>query len=396
MSGMEYELRTWSSLREIGEAALRGLESPDTPPFLGFDWLDALEQTGCVGADRGWAPMHVTLHREGELVGFAPAYLKGNSEGEFVFDHAWARFAEASLGIDYYPKLVAAVPFTPATGPRLLAKPGVAREELLSVFAQGFCKLSEKLGVSSAHVLFPTRDDCDAYVAAGLARRVGVQFQWHNPGYASFEDFLSRFSSKRRNQIRRERRQVSDGEIEVEVLTGKELTPQIADFVHDFYRVTVDKYFWGRRYLNRSFFEQVLSRIGERLHVVVARERGSRRPIAGAFNVLGADALYGRYWGALEDRPCLHFEVCFYKGIEDAIERRLLRFEPGAGGEHKLSRGFEPTPTYSAHHLPDRRFDRAVRDFVAREEAALHAEIEAVKSDMSFKPATRAGAARSE
>lgn len=386
MTAIEYELRTWSSVRALGEAALRSLETPETPPFLSYDWLDALECTGCVAPKRGWAPVHVSLHRDGELVAFAPAYVKGNSEGEFVFDHSWARFCESSLGAAYYPKLIVAVPFTPATGPRLLVKPGASRAELWPVFADGLCKITAELGLSSGHVLFPEKDEADAYVGAGLARRVGVQFQWHNPGYGSFDDFLARFNSKRRNQIRRERREVVAAGIDVEVLTGSALTPEIADFVHDFYRTTVDKYFYGRRYLNRAFFEEVLQRLAPRLHVVVARDRGSRRPIAGAFNLLGSDALYGRYWGTLEDRPFLHFEVCFYRGIEDAIARKLSRFEPGAGGEHKISRGFEPTATYSAHHLVDRRLDRAVRDFVAREGDALEAEIAAAKSDMSFKP----------
>jgi predicted N-acyltransferase len=390
---MQYELRTHTELREIGEAALASLSDETTSPFMSYDWLEALEHTGCAVEQRGWAPLHLTLHRDGELVAFAPAYLKGNSEGEFVFDHAFARFAEASLKLDYYPKLVVAVPFTPATGSRLLVRPGENRPELFAALAAGLRKVCQELGLSSAHVLFPKQAEADALVASGMARRTGVQFQWHNPGYVTFDDFLARFNAKRRHQIRRERREALAQGVDVEVLTGSELTPALADFVFDFYRITVDKHFWGRRYLNRAFFEQVLSRMRDRIHLVVARDRASKRPIAGAFNLLGAEALYGRYWGSLEERNFLHFEVCFYRGIEDAIARKLGRFEPGAGGEHKLARGFEATPTYSAHHLADPRFDLAVRDFLQREDAALQEQILASRGESGLRPLTGEGSA---
>lgn len=384
---MEYELRTWDSLRALGEIRYRALEDEHTPPFLSFDWLDALECTGSVVPERGWMPMHVTLHRGETLVACAPAYLKGNSEGEFVFDHGWARFCEGSLGIRYYPKLLVAVPFTPATGPKLLIAQGESRQELYPVFASALRSLTSKLGVSGAHVLFPPAAEAEELVKGGLLRRVGVQYHWHNQSYENFEHFLSRFSSKRRNQIKRERREVLAQGVEVEVCTGRDLTPELADFVYAFYRTTVDKHVWGRRYLKRQFFEEVLSRLSNRLHVVVARDKASRRPLAGAFNLLGKDALYGRYWGAIEERSFLHFEVCFYRGIEDAIERRLLRFEPGAGGEHKLSRGFEPSLTYSAHHLEDTRLDGAVRDFLSREEEVVRAEVFAARAELGLKPA---------
>lgn len=383
---MEYELRTHNELRQIGAPALASLSDATTSPFMSYAWLEALEHTGCVVEARGWAPLHLTLYRDGELVAFAPAYLKGNSEGEFVFDHSFARFAEASLQLDYYPKLIVAVPFTPATGSRLLVRPGQNRPELFAAFAAGLRKVCEELGLSGAHVLFPEQAEADSLVSAGFARRTGVQFQWHNAGYATFDDFLSRFNAKRRHQIRRERREALAQGVDVEVLTGSDLTPALADFVYDFYRVTVDKHFWGRRYLNRAFFEEVLVRMRDHIHLVVARDRASKRPIAGAFNLLGKSALYGRYWGSLEERNFLHFEVCFYRGIEDAIARKLERFEPGAGGEHKLARGFEATATYSVHHLVDRRFDQAVRDFLRREDAALRAEILASRGQSGLRP----------
>ena len=365
------EIRSHGSIREVGEAAYRSLLDESTPPFLRFEWLDALERTGCVTPKRGWLPMHLTLHAGGELVAAAPAYVKGNSEGEFVFDHSWARFAEAELGISYYPKLILAVPFTPATGPRLLVRPGLDRSALAPVLGRALAAVCKEGKLSSAHVLFPTEAEASTYVAAGLLARHGVQFHWSNPGYDSFEDFLSRFASKKRNQIRRERRELSDRNIVLEVLSDKTLGPEHADFIYDFYVATVDKFPWGRRYLNRAFFEQVTSSMPEALHVVAASEQGSRRRLGGAFNLLGQNRLFGRYWGALAEVPFLHFNVCFYKGIEEAILRRLGGFEPGAGGEHKVARGFEPTVTYSAHYLADPRLRDAVGRHLVGERAAV-------------------------
>jgi predicted N-acyltransferase len=268
-------------------------------------------------------------------------------------------------------------------------RPGESPEELYPVFAAAVRRLSAEAGVSGAHVLFSPENEAQALADAGLARRLGVQFHWHNDGYESFDHFLSRFNAKRRHQIKRERREVLAQGVDVSVKTGRELTPALADFVYAFYRNTVDKFVWGRRYLKREFFEEVLSRMASRLHVVVAADRASGALLAGAFNLLGEDALYGRYWGALEERAFLHFEVCFYKGIEEAIERRLLRFEPGAGGEHKIARGFEPSLTYSLHHLVDRRLDHAVRDFLGREEAAVHSEVATARAEMGMKPSKK-------
>jgi len=372
-------------MRAFGEERYRSLFEPYPSPFLSYAWLDALEQTGCVTPESGWMPCHLSLDRDGETLAFAPAYLKGNSDGEFVFDHSWARFAERSLGVRYYPKLVLSVPFTPATGPRLLVRAGADRDELVRALPFALRKLVEELGLSGAHVLFPERSDADVLVEGGLALRTGIQFQWHNDGYATFDDFLARFTSKRRNQIRRERREVLASGIEIDVLTGSDLLPDLAGFVHAFYRATVDRYLWGRPYLNHAFFEEVLARLRNNLEIVVARDRASRRRIAGAFNVIGNGVLYGRYWGALEDRSFLHFEVCFYRGIERAISHKVKRFEPGAGGEHKLTRGFAPTPTYSVHHLTPPRLDLTVRDFLRRERVAVEREIEEASREMRLK-----------
>jgi predicted N-acyltransferase len=375
------ELSTHESVSEIGESEWNALTTPATPPFLKWSFLDALERTGCVSADRGWLPCHVTLRHGGELVAVAPVYLKGNSEGEFVFDHGWASFAEGRLRIPYYPKLVAAIPFTPATGPRLLVRAGVATGDLFRAFAAGLAQLAEKMSVSSAHVLFPDEPQASALARAGLAHRLGLQFHWRNQGYATFDDFLGRFNSKRRNQIRREMRGPAEQGLALEVLSGKELVPPLLDAMFEFYLSTVNKYYWGRQYLNREFFEELCSRQPNDVLAVVARERASGRPIAGAFNLVGGGSLFGRYWGATEERPFLHFNVCYYQGIAACIERKLSVFEPGAGGEHKLARGFEPTVTHSAHHLVDRRLDAAVRDFVDRERERIEAHVSEYRED---------------
>jgi hypothetical protein len=297
--------------------------------------------------------------------------VKTNSEGEFVFDHAWARFCETRLERPYFPKLVLAVPFTPATGSRLLIAGGRSPAAVAPLVRSALVQIGERLGLSGAHVLFPTAAEATALADSGMLLRYGLQFHWQNAGYTSFDDFLSRFSAKRRHQIRRERRELAEQGISLQSLTGAELTPEIVDFVYRFYRSTVDKFYWGRRYLNRAFFEEICARLGDALHVVVARPGKQQAPIAGALNLVGSDALYGRYWGALQERPFMHFNVCYYQGIEHCIERGLRLFEPGAGGEHKLARGFRPCLTYSAHHLAEPMLEAAIADFCRRERLAV-------------------------
>ncbi|HVW26130.1 MAG TPA: GNAT family N-acetyltransferase [Polyangiaceae bacterium] len=387
MSLSTIELSTHESVGEIGESEWSALVSETTPPFLKWSFLDVLEKTGSVTPDRGWLPCHIALRRGGVLAAVAPAYLKGNSEGEFVFDHGWASFAEGRLGIRYYPKLIVAVPFTPATGPRLLVRPGEDERELVSALARALPELAKRLTVSSAHVLFPCERQADAFESSGMAHRFGLQFHWQNQGYASFDDYLSRFNSKRRHQIKREMRAPAEQGVEIETLSGGELDPELIDSVFDFYLSTVNKYYWGRQYLNRAFFEELCARQPNDVMVVLARDTSSRRPIAGAFNLVGGGALYGRYWGATEERPFLHFNVCYYRGIVECIARKLSLFEPGAGGEHKLVRGFEPTVTHSVHHLVDRRLDAAVRDFVEREKERVVEHVD----DYRREPVVRRG-----
>jgi predicted N-acyltransferase len=379
-----FELRTHASMRELGQAAYESLLPPGRPPFLSFAWLDALERTGCVGEERGWLPQHVSLHENGELIAAAPAYIKTNSEGEFVFDYAWARHSEGVLRAPYYPKLTLAVPFTPATGPRILVRADQDRPRVLSTFARAVQQLCGALPVSGAHVLFLPEAESAALSRNGFAERRGVQFHWENPGYHDFDDFLSRMNSKKRNQLKRERREMHERGVTIEALSGRELTPELCDFVYEFYLSTVEKFAWGRQYLCRELFEEVAKTMPDELHVVVARQGG--KLVGGAFNFLGEDALYGRYWGATHEVPFLHFNVCFYFGIEECIRRGLKKFEPGAGGEHKVARGFEPTVTFSSHFLRHGPLDRAVRDFLEREREAVDQHVAAARADGVLRP----------
>ncbi len=384
----ELEFRTHERIADIGAAAWAELAGPHCAPFLRYEWLSALEDAGCIEPSRGWLAMHLGAYAAGKLVAVAPCYVKGNSEGEFVFDHSFARYAQGNLRIPYYPKLVVAVPFTPATGPRILIREGADAAHISRAFAAALPQIAERIGASGAHVLFPERAQAAELEAAGYLQRHGVQYHWRNAQYATFEDFLARFSSKRRNQIRREMREMRDRNIELEVLTGSSLRPERVDFIFEFYRSTVEKFFYGKQYLNRAFFEQVCSTMPEQLHVVVASDGGSKKPIAGAFNLLGQRSLYGRYWGALEERPFMHFNVCFYRGIQECIERGLELFEPGAGGEHKLARGFEPSLTFSAHSFQDRRLHAAVSEFVGREREALEQHILESRSESGLRAIT--------
>ena len=376
---MPLEARIHPHIREIPAATWDALAGAQTAPFLSHAWLAAMESTGCVGEESGWLPHHLSFWEDDRLVGAAPAYLKTNSEGEFVFDHGWAAAAErARLG--YYPKLVVAVPFTPATTPRLLVADPADRPRLLGALGEVLVRVVEGAGLSGAHVLFPTAAEAEALGDLGLARRHGVQFQWKNEGYQSFDDYLARFSSKRRNQIRRERREMERQGISIVTERGR-FEPALIDVMFDLYRSTVEKFAWGRQYLNRPFFEEICDKLAPRVEMVIAREGG--RILGGALNLAGEEALYGRYWGAAEERPFLHFNVCFYHSIEECITRRVSRFEPGAGGQHKMVRGFPPTLTHSVHHLAHPGLDRAVREFLTRERQAVEESV--AQADGAFR-----------
>lgn len=375
-------LRVAPRIQSIPREAWDALVRETSSPFVEHTWLACLEEAGCVGPKAGWIPRHLALYDGDDLVAAAPAYLKTNSEGEFVFDWAWADLADR-MGLEYYPKLVVAVPFTPATGDRVLVHPSRDRGETIAVFAEALRALVRDLSLSSAHVLFPTEDEAHAWHAAGLLLRHGVQYHWSNAPpperFRTFEDFLATLPQKKRTQIRRERKQPAMDGVTLTTLGPDELTPAVARRMYELYLTTVDKYFYGRRYLNRRFFELVASRFAHRLAWVVARRDGEI--VASAFNVKKADTLYGRYWGTSVDLPFLHFNVCYYHGIDEAIREGLSTFNPGAGGEHKRVRGFLPTITYSVHHLENARLRAILDQHLARERRAVAAHVAEARAE---------------
>ena len=363
-------VRVVRSLSELSVNDWDALLTDEDSPFVRYHWLQSLEEAGCVSEQTGWQPQHITIWRKEKLIAAAPAYLKFHSEGEFVFDHAWASAAE-SRGISYYPKLLVSVPFTPTTGGRLLVHPEERRDLLAPILAGAIRAACEKLDLSSAHVLFPLERDMNVLHEAGFAERYGIQNHWHNHSFTSYDDYLMTFNSKRRHQLKREKREVEKAGIVTTTYRGEFLTPAILDHMFEFYLATVEKFRpWTRQYLNRDFFEMVNKRMPNSVEVVLASENGKN--IGGALNILGTNGtLYGRYWGAIEERPFLHFHVCYYHSIEDCINRGIQVFEPGAGGAHKIPRGFRPTVTRSAHHIRSPRFRLAVERFLAAEREAV-------------------------
>ena len=347
----------------------------DASPFLEWDWLASLEQSGCVGPETGWQPLPLVAREAGRLVAACPLYVKAHSEGEFVFDWSWADAAERA-GIRYYPKLLVGVPFTPVTGPRFLVAAGRDRAPWVRALGEGLRRLCEDRELSGVHVNFCREDEVDALEALGFLPRVGIQYHWSNRGYAGFDDYLAAFRSKKRNQIRRERRAVEETGVRTEVVSGDAIGEELLEPMFRCYRATVDAHAFGRRYLSRRFFELLAERFRDRLCFVVARRGG--RIVAGTTNVVKGDAFYGRYWGALEPIRHLHFDVCYYAPIEWCIERGIQRFEPGAGGDYKWLRGFDATPTFSLHHLTEPRLAHAVSSFLDRERAEAHRVIEAL------------------
>jgi hypothetical protein len=329
----------------------------DESPFLEWEWLASLEEAGAVGAETGWLPRPLVAREGGRLVAACPLYVKGHSEGEFVFDFAWAEAAER-VGIRYYPKLVVGVPFTPVAGARVLVAPGEDRAAWIARFGAALRALCEEHGLSGVHVNFCREDELAGLAAAGFMPRLGLQYHWENRGWSRFEDYLAELRSKRRNQVRRELRRVADAGLALAVRVGDAIPDAWFAPMYRFYRATVDQHPWGRPYLTERFFELARKRFRHRLCFALALRGG--RPMAGAFNVQKGDALYGRYWGADAFVANLHFAVCYYAGIEHCVRAGLRRFEPGAGGPYKQLRGFDARPTRSAHWLAEPRLARAV------------------------------------
>ena len=372
----------WDDLARCADSSEASAD-PDNP-FVRHAFLSSLEDSGCVGRRAGWMPQHLVLEDpDGAPAAVAPAYLKSHSQGEYVFDYGWADAFERAGG-RYYPKLQMSVPFTPATGPRLLVGKAPGAEVRRQALAEGAKTFTARTGVSSAHATFLTAADLAVLEDAGWLHRTDQQFHFHNRGYGSYDDFLDTLASRKRKNLRKERASALANDIEIEWLTGRDLTEGAWDAFFTFYMDTGSRK-WGRPYLNRRFFSLVGERMGDRILLVMAKRAG--RYIAGALNFIGASAIYGRNWGCIEDHPFLHFEVCYHQAIDFAIAHRLGRVEAGAQGQHKLARGYEPVTTHSAHWIEHPGLRHAIEDYL---EAERH-EVEQVGEILGERTPYRRG-----
>ncbi|WP_299673415.1 GNAT family N-acetyltransferase [uncultured Roseobacter sp.] len=389
MQEQEIEIRVLPSLRDIDAAEWDACACPEsvggarpTDPFTTYRFLRALEDSGSVGTGTGWQPQYLTARIEGQLIAVAPMYAKSHSQGEYIFDHNWAHGYERAGG-RYYPKLQVAVPHTPATGRRLLVRPGF-EETGTAALIQGAVQLAENNRLSSLHLTFCTEEEAARGQAMGLMLRKTQQFHWLNDGYADFHGFLASLSSRKRKNIRKERARAQAFGGTIRTFTGDALEPEHWDAFWRFYQDTGARK-WGTPYLTRQFFDMAQESLRDDMALVLAERNG--RWVAGALNFFGAEALYGRYWGCTEHHPCLHFELCYYRAIDIAIAEGLARVEAGAQGEHKLARGYLPQPTWSLHWVNDPGFAKAIGDYLEAERAAVDEEITVLTEYGPFKRA---------
>ena len=379
------ELKLVQSIAEIGKAAWDACAGTDNP-FLSYDFLHVLEEAGTVTARTGWLPQHVVITDDSKAVLAAvPLYLKGHSQGEYVFDHGWAHAFERAGG-QYYPKLISAVPFTPVSGPRLLIHPDQNRSHVRDLLVAGLQEAVSAHDVSSLHLNFLPEEDWHALGDHGFLQRLGLQYHWHNHGYQGFDDFLADLASRKRKAIRKERREVSELDITIRQATGDDIRPSDWDVFYQFYIDTSDRK-WGSAYLNREFFQLLGERMADQVLLVIAEQDG--RPVAGALNLIGSDTLFGRNWGCIADFKFLHFEICYYQAIDFAIARGLKRVEAGAQGPHKIQRGYVPTYTHSAHFIPHQGFHQAVESFLAAERREMAAEKGYIEDNLPFRQVDR-------
>ncbi|MES0199767.1 GNAT family N-acetyltransferase [Mesorhizobium sp. M0011] len=360
----------------------RGDSETSYNPLVSFAFLSALEDSGCAVRRTGWQGHHLRLEDgQGRLLGAVPCYLKSHSQGEYVFDHGWSDAFERAGG-RYYPKLQSAVPFSPVTGPRLLVSKGEDSAKVKAGLAAGLKAVTQKLGVSSAHVTFAQESDVEVLEAAGFLHRTDQQFHFFNEGFSTYDDFLATLASRKRKAMKKERREALAPGISIDRLTGKDLTEKAWDDFFAFYMDTGSRK-WGRPYLNRQFFSLIGERMADDILLVMARRNG--RYIAGAINFIGSDALYGRNWGCIEDHPFLHFEVCYHQAIDFAIERKLKVVEAGAQGEHKLARGYRPVTMHSAHYIAHPGLRNAVADYLRRERQEVERMSEYLEEHTPFR-----------
>ena len=387
MTEQSVEIRVVQRLSDIGQEVWDACACPEAAdgarprdPFTTYRFLSALEESGSVGPGTGWQPQYLSASVGDTVIGVAPLYAKSHSQGEYIFDHSWAHAYERAGG-RYYPKLQIAVPHTPATGRRFLVRPGF-EETGMAALAQGAMQLTDGNGLSSYHVTFCTREEASRAEEMDLLVRKSQQFHWKNEGYADFDGFLSTLSSRKRKNIRKERAQAVAFGGEIVTLTGEEIEPGHWDAFWRFYQDTGARK-WGSPYLTRQFFDLAQERLRDDIALVLARRDG--RWVAGALNFIGANALFGRYWGCVEHHPFLHFELCYYRAMDFAIAHDLATVEAGAQGEHKLARGYLPTPTWSLHWMRDAGFSRAVADYLQAERAAVDEEIEVLTDYGPFR-----------
>ncbi len=382
MTGLKAAVGVHRRVAEIGREAWNACAASlnyARNPFVAYDFLDCLEESGCAVERAGWGPQHLTVRDDrGEVAAVMPLYLKSHSQGEYIFDHAWADAYERAGG-RYYPKLVAASPFSPVTGPRLLVRPDVDRDAGRGLLLDGALLLCDRSRIATVGVNFPTAEEWTFLGSRGLLQRQNQQYHWLNVGYCGFDDFLAALSSGRRKTIRRERRDAVVG-LEIELLTGQDLKEEHWDAFFGFYTDTGSRK-WGQPYLNRRFFSLLGERMGDRVLLIMAKRSG--RWIAGALNLIGDDCLYGRNWGCVENVPFLHFELCYYQAIEWAIDHRLARVEAGAQGQHKIARGYLPTPVYSAHYIADPALRAPVARFLEQERNAVQGEMDWLAEEYS-------------
>lgn len=394
MTGI-YQAQTIASLSEISEKEWNACcytQQTRHNPFLSYQFLSALEESGCATSETGWQAQHILIHKGKELVGVMPLYLKSHSYGEYVFDHAWAdayQHAFQNIGQNttenYYPKLQSAVPFSPVTATKLMVRPSeiLNNLEIQEQILMAALSLVKGYQLSSLHVTFAEKAEWALMAEHGFLKRLDQQFHWHNEGYRSFEDFLMALSSRKRKNIRKERKQSVINGVEIEILSGSDITEEHWDHYFAFYLETGQRK-WGQPYLNRRFFSLLSEKMSEKIILILCKREN--KYIAGALNMLSDDTLYGRYWGAIEDHKYLHFEVCYYQAIEYAILHGLKKVEAGAQGEHKLARGYRPAPTYSAHWISNPHFRKAVADYLVREREVVKQNQEIL---MDFTPYKR-------
>lgn len=372
------EIKFSPKISEIDKALWNSL-CPEDYPFCRYEFLYALEESGSVSAKTGWQPIHLQLQDNGITVAIMPLYLKNHSYGEYVFDWAWAD-AYHHHGLEYYPKLVNAIPYSPVTGPRLLTQQNP--EPLVATIKQMLPQICHKLNANSWHCLFPTSQLTEQLDHPTLMIRHGCQYQWINQGYTSFEDFLSRFNSRKRKNVKKERKKIVDQGISHIQLTGDQITDEQLDIFYEFYRMTYLKR--GREaYLEKAFFSLLLELMPENILLVLAYY--DDQPVAGALSLHDNTTLYGRYWGCFDEYDSLHFETCYYQGIDFCIEKQLKRFDSGAQGEHKIQRGFEPLPTWSAHWLKEKGFNQAIQTFIEEEQEMIKKEMIRLSSYLPFR-----------